>query len=872
MKLHVKLLSGRLLFFLICFFFTSAAYADHLKGGWIKYSFVSATATKIIYDVSFYQYSDCSEPEKVDPYIFLSVYDAGTSQEIFQPRIVNITKESNEEKSDFGPCFQNPPTICYIVAEYTTQISVPVNNSGYVITSQRCCRIAGIKNVPASNNYGLTYTVTIPGGSNSTDNSPIFDFNDVNALCYNSPFSFDFSAKDPDGDSLVYSLCDGLTGGSNIDPNNYQPRNPLPPPYQTIPYISPYTGAQPLGASTSIDPKTGFFSGIAPSQTGTYVVAVCVDEFRKGVYIGHTRKEIHLDVENCKLGGAVLKPSYITCDGYNFSFADEVQSPDYKYYWDFGEINSTTDTSTAATPTYNYKDTGDYIVKLIVSNSAGCIDSTTTHVKIFPGFVSDFSVAGSCSKNPYSFTDLTKTKYGYVNSWQWFFSDTLVDTLQNFDYLFADTGYRAVTLISTNSKGCVDTITKPLRVTLGPDVQTKFADTLICSIDTLQLQSSSSLGGAKFSWTPLYNINDPTSRTPLVSPKQTTTYNVVVSYQGCSSLDSVTVNVIDKVNASLPPDTLICANDSITLRPSTNALYFLWSPANNLDNSAIENPVATPATTTTYNLLASVGKCSASTAQTISVAPYPKVNAGNDVSICYGRTVQLNAATDGQTYNWSPVNSLLDSNSLDPIAGPETTTEYILTVSNSVGCPKPVSDTVTVNVIPKVQAFAGNDTTAVANEPIQLNATGGDYYEWSPATYLSNTLIQNPVAILPGGLDTIVYTVRVSTEAGCSSSDSIKIYLFETHPAIFIPTAFTPNGDGRNDIMRPTVAGMRKFLYFNVYNRWGQLLYSTSQEGRGWDGTFAGEKQPSGTYVYTAAAIDYTGKNYFAKGSFVLIR
>ncbi len=80
---------------------------------------------------------------------------------------------------------------------------------------------------------------------------------------------------------------------------------------------------------------TGVFSGVAPSQIGTYVVAVCVDEFRKGVYIGHTRKEIHLDVENCKLGGANLKPSYITCDGFDFTFSDEIDNRQVSLFMGF---------------------------------------------------------------------------------------------------------------------------------------------------------------------------------------------------------------------------------------------------------------------------------------------------------------------------------------------------------------------------------------------------------------------------------------------------------------------------------------------------------------------------------------------------------
>ena len=854
---------------LLCIFFISSAYADHLKGGWIKYSYVSSDGVNITYSVSFYQYSSCLEPEKVDSAIFLNVFDGASFQKIGEARVFSLTDTTRELKDYFGPCFQNPPTICYIVAEYTDVITVPVNSSGYVLGVQRCCRITGIANVPASNNYGLSYTISIPGGSINKDNSPVFEFKDAVALCYNENFSLDLGATDIDGDSLVYSLCDGLTGGTRSQPFVYDPAKP---PYDAVPYISPYTGAQPLGANSSIDRSTGLFSGVAPAQTGTYVVAVCVDEYRQGVYIGHTRKEIHLDVENCKLSGAALKPSYITCNGFDFTFSNEVPDNGFSYLWDFGVTGITTDTSTAAHPTYDFNDTGDYTIRLKVRNASGCEDSATSHLKIYPGFTVDFSVDGSCIKNPYQFKDLSTTKYGYVNTWQWVFDDGGSDSIQNPAHTYADTGFKNIQLVATNSKGCIDTALKQLNVALQPDIALKFHDTLICSIDTLQLQSQSSTPGATYSWLPAYNISSLTSSSPYVSPKQTTVYNVTIDYKGCDAFDSVKVNVIDQVDLTLPADTTICKTDTIVLNPTTNALYFIWSPSEGLSSTTAKNPVASPSSNTRYSVIASVGKCIANGNQAVNVVPYPSVQANGDAAICYGTTTQLNATINGTYFTWTPASSLLNANTLNPVAGPDITTSYVLAVTDTIGCPKPAYDTVVVNVIPKVAVFAGNDTIAVINQSIQLKATGGSSYEWTPSTYLNSASVPNPIAVFPGGVDTVTYTVTAFTEQGCSASDGITIHLFETKPSIFIPSAFTPNNDGLNDILKPTVAGMQRFNYFNVYNRWGQLLYSTSQEGQGWDGIFRGKKQPSGTYVYTAGAIDYTNKNYFIKGTFVLIR
>ena len=166
--------------------------------------------------------------------------------------------------------------------------------------------------------------------------------------------------------------------------------------------------------------RTGIVSGIAPPTIGTYVVSVCVYEYRNGIFIAQTRKEIHVDVANCKISAAVLDPEYLTCNGYDFTFFNKVSNDkSFTYYWDFGVPVITTDTSTLSSPTYTYPDTGYYNIKLKVENSSGCADSTTARLGIFPGFIPDFSVSGSCLLNPYSFLDQTLTNYGFVDTWKW---------------------------------------------------------------------------------------------------------------------------------------------------------------------------------------------------------------------------------------------------------------------------------------------------------------------------------------------------------------------------------------------------------------------------------------------------------------------
>ena len=118
----------------------------------------------------------------------------------------------------------------------------------------------------------------------------------------------------------------------------------------------------------------------------------------------------------------------------------------------------------------------------------------------------------------------------------------------------------------------------------------------------------------------------------------------------------------------------------------------------------------------------------------------------------------------------------------------------------------------------------------------------------------------------------IMYVVRATDPAGCYGEDNIIVTIYRTGPSLFVPTGFTPNGDGLNDVIYPICVGIEKLNYFKIFNRWGQLVFSTSQIGHGWDGRIKGEVQGSNNYVFVAEGVDYNGNTIFKKGNLVLIR
>jgi gliding motility-associated-like protein len=172
--------------------------------------------------------------------------------------------------------------------------------------------------------------------------------------------------------------------------------------------------------------------------------------------------------------------------------------------------------------------------------------------------------------------------------------------------------------------------------------------------------------------------------------------------------------------------------------------------------------------------------------------------------------------------------------------------------------------------VAKIKASAGpSDTSVVLGQPLQLGASGSINYSWTPTTWLDNPLIRNPISLPQND---ITYTVRVSNNFGCFDDASIRVHVFRIKPDLLVPNAFTPNGDGTNDIFKPIPIGMKSVDIFRVYNRWGQMLYSGTGNGAGWDGTFAGRKQEMATYVWYAEGVDYLNNKLKRKGSVILIR
>ncbi|PCJ88798.1 MAG: hypothetical protein COA57_03010 [Flavobacteriales bacterium] len=334
----------------------------------------------------------------------------------------------------------------------------------------------------------------------------------------------------------------------------------------------------------------------------------------------------------------------------------------------------------------------------------------------------------------------------------------------------------------------------------------------------------------------------------------------IVTDLNCSSPQSNTINV--QVNAL--PAAAITGNDKVCIGESTiltasGGTSYVWNTGDTT-TSITESP----SVTTNYGVTVTDGNgCVDSTSIEVFVIQIIGANAGQDFYICNGIGVEMNA-TGGVSYQWTPAAGLDDPNIANPIANPLDTITYTVVVTDGNGC----VDTAYITVTPSsVSADAGQDVEINYGAETQLAVLGGTTWNWLPETGLSCMDCQNPIA---SPLEPITYVATVTNDAGCTASDNVTVTVNISNE-IFVPMAFSPNGDGQNEVLY--VRGNTiKELYFVVYDRWGKKVFESADKNFGWDGRINGADAESGVYVYLVNAVIVNGNEVTAKGDVSLVR
>ncbi|MFH1321132.1 MAG: PKD domain-containing protein [Bacteroidota bacterium] len=589
-----------LLVFVLCFTLYNPAQSTHIVGGELIYKCLDPNTNYYQFTVKLYRecmgfHWGCASPQPIadfDSVIYVTIYDMSENQvknfNMFLPPTDTL------ENNTYNVCLFAPPDICIEEGVFTAKAFLPFSPGGFSFTYQRCCRTWDIENIvlppcPDQPDVGAGWYINIPDTATAGCNSsPYFNTLPPTIICLDAEFVYDHSATDPDGDSLVYELCDA--DEFNFSSWGAAPNPALPPSYlYTVPYITnpPYSGSYPIYApvdSFKIDSQTGLLTG-TPEKEGVYVFAVCVSEYRNGVLLSTNKRDFQFYVAPCiedAYPDFIAEPDH--CDPRIVNFTYTGFKPE-TYFWDFGIDTIDTDTSSEENPTYVFPalDT-TYTITLIVNMEFECADTVMIDLPLPPALEARIQYDKVCVFDTVGFFDnsFSDSLSGQIVAWEWDFKDGETDNIQDPQHIYSDTLNCQVRLIVTTDEGCKDTAMRsvtfyPLPVIIA---NAGIEDIYITLGESVQLFA---VGAAGYEWYPADVLDNDTIPYPVATPLETTDFIVTgTSSDGCRNKDSVTVHVVDPLVAV--PNAFTPNNDG-----ENDVLYLLTVGFNKLIEFKIFN-------------------------------------------------------------------------------------------------------------------------------------------------------------------------------------------------------------------------------------------------------------------------------------------
>lgn len=559
-----------------------------------------------------------------------------------------------------------------------------------------------------------------------------------------------------------------------------------------------------------------------------------------------------------------------------------------EYVWDYGD-GSLLDT--AINPYHLYHDTGKYTVTLYLSNSyPGCKDTVISHHYVQVQDINvNFSVLDAdtnCYPFPVTIFNNTDTIFSPM-TWYWTFGDGGMSLQQVPFHNYTVPGNFWLTLEATTSFGCKDK--DSIMITVGgPYTEITLSDTVICKGATVDFNVSQSQNISIYNW----DFGDgatsngvPTSHTYNYYPSNGFFVPSLIycSDATCcqSAFDTIRVHQVfadfTYVQDNGSSDSTACGNATLLFtNNSLGADSMYWTLGDGSSDTS-QTPAGhyyqnTGNTTNTYYInltVTSLIGCVDSIKKPFVLYPLPVIQVGNDVAVCRGSSVQL-SASGGNSIVWQPIEGVDNPSSYFPNVSPDSTVTYTATIYDTYGCSN--SQSVSVYVQQQPSLNNSSDTTIIIGEQVNMFANSDQAsvtYQWSPATGLSCTDCSNPIA---QPLQNTTYTVVVTDSMNCFQVTGTVYIEVKEEFSIDVPTAFTPNGDGNNDIIYVRGWGIKQLQEFKIFNRWGQCVFETDDLHQGWNGTFKGMKQDMDTYAYTVKALTFGNKILTKNGLINLLR
>lgn len=418
---------------------------------------------------------------------------------------------------------------------------------------------------------------------------------------------------------------------------------------------------------------------------------------------------------------------------------------------------------------------------------------------------------------------------------------------------------------------------------LIPNAEFTADQTLGCAPFTVTFDNSSSESDS-YLWD--FGNNDTTSQifNPTITYTVPGTYTVMlyVTDSVCLMTDSaqITITVTDPIQLSVSPDIQLCVPTSSTFSALTNgaATTFVWSDNPNFTNVIGNDSILTitPNGPITYYVQVSNAGCLEIDSVVVDFIGSAIDLTGND-AICLGETSTITAVNSNPsiifTYQWSPSSDIVSGNGTNQVIVQPTQSQYIyVTATAPNGCVAEDSIWIAVGSIPDslVNAVANPAIVPIGGET-QLTANPSGYsYVWLPSGAVNSPTSQTTGATVD---QTTIYTVLIS-DGICQKMDTVWVQAYQfvcDEPFVFVPNAFTPNGDSENDILY-VYGAMIQGLLFRIYDRWGELVFETTDRNTGWDGTFRGKLLDPDVYDYYLKVDCVGGLENIIKGNITLMR
>jgi len=564
------------------------------------------------------------------------------------------------------------------------------------------------------------------------------------------------------------------------------------------------------------------------------------------------------------------------CEGELISFMPSDTSNVTSYHWNFGDGT----TSDEIFPTHLYTNSGYYDVSLNLVDNHGCDSTLTVNNYIYqqdiplPNFDTDNSSA-ECYPLQIQFTD--NTNNFNISNWFWDFGDAQTTSeLQNPVHIYTLPGSYDVLVKLTTTNGCIGEMTKENYIKInGPTADINNPDTA-CRNEDIMFIAENQKDVFELKWIfgdghssdsdTAYNNYDMTGFVyPVLLIKSDTlgTCDVYIKdtifipqldpqivfdneiYNGCIPFEVTASNYCTEA------ENWMWTVDGMNISQSSNVDYTFPDPGMHILKLFVYDDFG----------------CVDSSEHTVEAYALPTVNAMSDTFLCRGENIVLRGE-GAITYNWTPKIWLDDEYSNTPIAEPDSTIIYYVTGTDDNGC-KNTSD-VTLIVQQEPVIFL-RDTAVIIGEIVNFNPYKSEIsgYNWFP-NYEIDCINCPQVNVRP--LEPTVYELTVTDTANCFSLtydvfvDIIKEYTVD------VPAAFTPNGDGINDVVYVRGWGVDNLIMFRIFNRFGEIVFETNDKNIGWDGTFNGVKQGVESYKYHVSIKTYEDKILTKTGTIKLLK